>query len=210
MLLLTTIRGRNGGAGLTAASHSHERCPSSGVVSAIVAFVGPARYSASMTTTRRSARGFLSYAHGDRRLVEQLRRLMTPRLQIDRRVEFSVWSDDLILVGQLWDDEIRRAMAASDFALLLLSPTFLSRDCIRGVELPTLTASTTAVMPVGLRRVDFERSDAGGLEARQVFSWLDPRSGEHRWFAELGGENRERFCDRLAAEITERLLAPRP
>lgn len=164
-----------------------------------------------MMRGRRPARGFLSYAHQDRRLVDSLRRLMTPRLQIDRRIEFSVWSDEVILVGQPWDEEIRRAMANADFALLLLSPAFLSRGYIRTVELPILMASAaTAVMPVGLRRVDFDRCDAAGLEARQVFRWLDPRSGEHRWFSDLRGENRERFCDALAGEITESLLAATP
>ena len=144
-------------------------------------------------------------------MVEAFRRLLTPRLQIDRRIDFSVWSDDLILVGQPWDGEIRRAMAEADFALLLLSPAFLSRGYVRKVELPTLLAATaTAVMPVGLRRVDFDRCDAGGLEARQVYRWLDPRTADHRWFSELGGENRERFCDGLAAEISELLLAPTP
>lgn len=136
---------------------------------------------------------------------------MTPRLQIDRRLEFSLWADDLVLVGQPWDDTIRRAMAAADFALLLLSPTFLSRHYIRDVELPTLLGSPgTVVMPVGLRRVDFDRSDTGGLQSRQVFRWGDPRTGNHRWFSELGSENRERFCDALVAQITDRLLALTP
>lgn len=122
-----------------------------------------------------------------------------------------MWSDDVILVGQAWNEEIRQAMATANFALVLLSPALLSRHYIRTVELPTLMASTTtAVMPVGLRRIDFDRCDAGGLEAHQVFRWLDPRSGEYRWFAELAGENRERFCDALASEITQRLLVPRP
>jgi len=158
---------------------------------------------------RRPVRGFLSYAHADRRLVETFRRLLTPRLSIDRTVDFSLWSDDLVLVGQEWDAAIRRAMAAADFALILLTPVLLSRRYIHDVELPTLLASkATLVMPVGLRRVDFERCDAGGLEARQVFRWLDPGRGEHRWFAELAGENRERFCDTLASEMSQRLLAP--
>lgn len=163
-----------------------------------------------MPLGRRPARGFLSYAHRDRRLVESLRDRLTPRLRIDREIEFSVWSDDLILLGQRWDEAIRRAMAAADFALILLSPALLSRRYIQTIELPTLMASTaTVLLPVGLRRVDFGRCEAAGLEVHQVFRWLDPRSGEHRWFAELGGENRERFSDALASQISQRLLAPR-
>lgn len=162
----------------------------------------------------RKVRGFLCYAHADGRPVERLRALLGQRLAIARGLEISVWWDDHILLGQPWDDEIRAAIAAADFGLLAVSPALLGSSYIRRVEVAALTASPgPAVMPVGLHRVDSERSDLAGLDAGRIFRCRRPGrggSGEPSWFSELAGENRERFCDALAAEIVDRLLADRP
>ncbi len=156
-----------------------------------------------------TARGFLCYAHADRRLVDRFRRLLAPRLEILRGLEVSIWWDDHILVGQKWDEAIRRAINDADFGLLLVSPALLSRDYIRRVEIPgILTASGTAVMPVGLRRVDMARSDLQGLDPHQIFLYRDGKGGEPRWFAGLAGENPDRFCEQLAGQIVDRLLPP--
>ncbi len=152
-------------------------------------------------------RGFLSYAHRDRRLVHRFRQLLSPRLEIARDLRLSVWWDDDIRIGQRWDDEIRRAIEEADFGLLLVSPAFLSGDYIRRVEIPLLTSSPRAVvMPVGLQRVDFPRSDLQGLEVHQIFRYRSREGSEAKWFADLGGENPARFCDELAGQIIDRLL----
>ena len=157
----------------------------------------------------RSVRGFLSYAHADRRLVDRFRRLLAPRLELVRGLEVSIWWDDHILVGQKWDDAIRQGISDADFGLLLVSPALLSRDYIRRVEIPgMLTASGTAVMPVGLRHVDMARSDLQGLDPHQIFLYRDGKGGEPRWFAGLAGENPDRFCEQLAGQIVDRLLPP--
>ena len=157
-----------------------------------------------------TARGFLCYARADRRLVDRFRRLLAPRLAIVQDLDVSIWWDEHILVGGLWDDEIRRAIDEADFGLLLVSPALLSREYIRRVEIPALLASPgTKILPVGLRRVDFARSDLRGLDARQIFLWRDAK-GESRWFAGLAGENPERFCDALVAQIADLLLGSQP
>jgi len=157
-----------------------------------------------------TARGFLSYAHEDWRLVSRFRRLLGPRLGIARDLRVSVWWDADILLGQRWDDEIRRAIREADFGLLLLSPALLSRDYIRSVEIPALLAATGALMPVGLQRVDFLRSDLQGLDPHQVFLYRNGNDGQPRWFADLGGENPARFCDALAGQVVDQLIASRP
>lgn len=158
--------------------------------------------------TKRPVRGFLSYAHVDRPLVGRFRELLEPRLAIDRGLELSVWWDDDILVGQPWEDEIRRAIAAVEVGLLLLSPAFLSSEFIGRVEIPLLVRTPGAmVMPVGLQRIDLARSDLQGLDTHQIFRYRDGRYREPRWFADLAGQNPARFCDELAAQITKRLLA---
>jgi hypothetical protein len=121
-------------------------------------------------------------------------------------MKLSVWWDDRILIGQLWDEEIRRALSEADFGLVLVSPALLSRDYIRRVEIPALLAAPdTVLMPVGLQHVDLIRSDLQGLEAHQIFR-LRTDDGEPRWFADLGGQNPARFCDELAGQIADRLF----
>ena len=151
-------------------------------------------------------RGFLSYAHADGRLVRRFMNLLGPRLQVLGNLDLRVWSDTDLLVGQRWDDEIRNAIDAADFGLLLVSPALLTRDYIQRVEIPALlSAPGTVVMPVGLQRVDVVRSDLQGLEAHQIFLHRDEGGGEPKWFADLGGQNPARFCDALAAQIADRL-----
>lgn len=136
--------------------------------------------------TRRAFHGFLSYARADRRLVDRFRRLLGPRLEIVRDLDISVWWDNDVLLGQRWDEEIRSALSRAVFGLVLLSPTLLSRNYIRRVEIPALTAASgTAVMPVGLHQVDLVRSDLQGLDAHQIFRYDDGRHCEPRWFAGL-------------------------
>lgn len=156
-------------------------------------------------------RGFLSYAHADHRLVKRFRDLLGPRLGILRGSQVSVWWDHDILLGQRWDDEIRKAISQSAFGLLLVSPALLSRDYVRRVEIPSLlTASGTAVLPVGLQRVDLARSDLQGLDAHQIFLHHHGPDGDPKWFADLGGQNPARFCEELAAQIADRLLPSSP
>lgn len=161
---------------------------------------------AAVATARRPIRGFMSYAHADLPLVERFRSLLAPRLAIDRTWAYEVWWDADILVGRRWEDEIRRALAACDFGLLLVTPAFLSREYIRTVELPALVEGTDkVVVPVGLQYVDFARSDLRGLEQHQIFRFQGPTHREPQWFASLRAENPARFCDELARQLTERL-----
>jgi TIR domain-containing protein len=160
-----------------------------------------------MTTARRSVQGLVSYAHEDWPLVERFRRLLDKRLEIDRQLDFSLWADIDLLIGEPWDDRIQTAMATADFALLLLSPAFLSRPYITSVEIPTvLNNPRILVMPVGLQHVDLARSDLRGLDPHQIFLYRHPRSGRPRWFADLAGQNPARFCDELARQVAARCL----
>jgi hypothetical protein len=160
----------------------------------------------SAPAAKRQVRGFLSYAHRDARLVGRLRDLLGQRFEGLRGLAISVWWDEDILIGRAWDDEIRIALKEADFGLLLVSPALLSRDYIREVEIPALlNGPGPVVMPVGLRRVDFARSDLQGIDARQIFLYRTGPDRQGRWFADLAGENRERFCDALVAQIVDRL-----
>jgi hypothetical protein len=147
----------------------------------------------------------VSYAHEDRKLFDRFHRLLVPRLANDKHLDFSLWWDGEILVGDRWEERIREAIASADFSLLLVSPDYLSRRFIARVEVPAILVDPAMlVMPVGLQVVDFPRSDLQGLEAHQIFRLQIRGETELRFFAELNGPNPARFCNALAAQISVR------
>jgi hypothetical protein len=150
--------------------------------------------------------GFVSYAHEDARSVDAFMRLMRPRCGMQREVRLDGWWDRAILCGHGWRGEIDRALRECDFGLLLVSPSLLASSFIADNEIPALIASERPIFPVGLVRVDLARADLKGLDEYQL--QLLRRTGEvgGRWFTELGGANRDRFCDELVAAMVDRLL----
>ncbi len=157
-------------------------------------------------SSRSARRAFLCHAHDDRRRVQRFLQLLEPRLRVLRTVDVDVWSDHRLMLGRVWRAEIRAAIERADIGLVLVSPALLASDFVRTVELPALrTRLGDAVLPVGLQAVGFERSDLQGLEPRQFFLLPGGQNGHRRWFADLAGENRARFCLDLAAQVSDRL-----
>ncbi|MHC1767310.1 MAG: FxSxx-COOH system tetratricopeptide repeat protein [Verrucomicrobiia bacterium] len=78
---------------------------------------------------------FISYSRADR---EWLRRLQKHLKPYTNRIQVTPWSDDNIKPGQLWYEEIQKAIAATKLAVLLVSPDFLASDFIMKQELPLL------------------------------------------------------------------------
>ncbi len=151
--------------------------------------------------------GFVSYAHGDARLVDRFLALMSPRCAILRDPEIEHWCDRRILAGARWEDEITRAIDTCDFGLLCLTPRFLASPYITAVELPALL-ERGVVIPVVLQAVDLERADLRGLQRLQLFRYRPPSTSEQRAFRDCAAANAERFCDELVAHMAARLRVP--
>jgi hypothetical protein len=77
---------------------------------------------------------FVSYSHKDKRWLDEL----LTHLGSFRQLVIRTWSDKEIEAGQLWLDEIKRGIAASSAAVLLVTPNFLDSKFIRDEELPLL------------------------------------------------------------------------
>ena len=68
--------------------------------------------------------GFVSYARADAPLVDDFLKRMRLRCTTLRDLDVGDWSDDRIMVGQGWAEEIAGAVEFSDFGLLCVTHAF--------------------------------------------------------------------------------------
>ena len=148
--------------------------------------------------------GFVSYARADAPLVDDFLKRMRLRCTTLRDLDVGDWSDDRIMAGQGWAEEIAGAVEFSDFGLLCVTHAFLASEFVRAVELPALRAHDI-VIPVMLEPIDIALTDLRGLEDLQLFHHRLPGTRDRKAFSELAGTNRGRFCDELVAQIVARL-----
>jgi hypothetical protein len=78
---------------------------------------------------------FISYCHADTAWLDRLKIHLRPLV---RRTSLDLWDDSRISLGQAWHEEIDRALARADVAILLVSADFLASDFIVNNELPPL------------------------------------------------------------------------
>lgn len=76
---------------------------------------------------------FVSYAHEDRRWLEELTSFLAPWIRDGR---LALWDDSRIEVGAEWAKEIDDAMNEASVAVLLVTHRFLASDFIVKQELP--------------------------------------------------------------------------
>jgi hypothetical protein len=120
---------------------------------------------------------FVSYAHRDERLREELEKHLSP---LRRSALIETWHDRRITPGAELNTEIDQYLANADLVLLLISPDFINSDyCYRREMRAALrrhAKGQARVIPIILRPVDWARTPIGKLlatprDAKPVTTW---------------------------------------
>jgi hypothetical protein len=113
-----------------------------------------------------SLKVFLSYAHEDKAMKDDLRKFLT---NLSRSGKISVWQDCELIAGEEWDAGIKKALAAADIILLLISADFNASDYIWREELTTAMArhesGQARVIPILLRTCEWNDMPYARLQA---------------------------------------------
>lgn len=112
---------------------------------------------------------FISYSHSDQAPIDWRARLQLYLAQSRRSGGIDGWDDRRIAAGLAWRDEIGRALAGADAAILLVGPGFLSSPFIRDHELPPLLKANrergVAIFPLIVGWCHYAASVLGEFQA---------------------------------------------
>jgi tetratricopeptide (TPR) repeat protein len=131
----------------------------------------------SLTSATKPIELFISYAHRDQRLRDQLE---THLSSLKRDGFISTWHDRKIAAGEEWAGVINEHLNTAHIILLLVSSDFTASEYCNDVEvkraLERHTAGEAYVIPIILRRVDWRNAPFGKLQAlpenaKPVTSW---------------------------------------
>ena len=150
---------------------------------------------------------FLSWAHADHALKEDLVYRLTPRLKIAKKYDFIWWEDSLIYPGEEWKKGISSRFEESDYVVQLMSPAFLASDFIRNHEIPGCGKTPhKPTLPLMLKSVPLNGDyEFHGIDRHQIF-FLRSANGELKAYGDLRGDaQRNRFANEFVDAIIRRV-----
>ena len=146
---------------------------------------------------------FVSYAHANQELAGRFVAQFKEYTRPSKAYHYNIWLDTDLLVGENWDQEIKKALDKCDLGLLLISASFIGSNYITSVELNLL--KTKPVIPVLLWPVDFDRHDLKGLEEKQIFRYNKPGFLRPKAYGQCTAKQRIEFMLALFQQVEKRL-----
>ena len=150
---------------------------------------------------------FLSWAHADHALKEDLVSRLAPRLKNVKRHDFARWEDSQILAGVEWSEEIDSRFDESDYVIQLVSPAFLASDFIRDHEIPDRGKTPHKLtLPLMLKNVPLNGDyEFHGIDRHQIF-FLCGANGEPLAYGDLkGSAQKDRFANEFVDAVIRRV-----
>ena len=147
---------------------------------------------------------FLSWAHADHALKEDLVSRLTPRLKNVKKHNLDWWEDSLIISGEEWEEEIYSRFNEGDYIVQLVSHSFLASDFIRDHEIPGLGKTPRKpILPLMLKSVPLNGDyEFHGIDKHQIF-FLRGANGKPRVYGDL---RRDTQKDRFANEFVNTII----
>jgi len=144
---------------------------------------------------------FLSYAHNDKSVKQRFTDELKARLAISRHFQFVLSSDNDLLCGDTWHDELQDRLSRCNYGILLLSNRFLASTYIQKHEIPLLQDKC---FPVALKPIDIDNLETHGLDHRQIFFFEQTKP-----FQKVSGANLSQFINDFVEEIEKSILKQR-
>jgi hypothetical protein len=130
---------------------------------------------------------FVSYSHKDRKYLRSNSLMGALEGLKAEGVEF--WTDQAIATGNKWDEEIKRRIAESDIALVLVSQAYLDSSYCKNTEIRSFLIEEEKrgliIFPIMLSRCEYERHE--WLKSRQFIPSDNKNIEEHYGRAERRG-----------------------
>jgi len=136
------------------------------------------------STAGESVEIFVSYAHEDEKLFEELKKQLE---NLRRQKLIDTWHDRKIVPSQNWSNEIDDHINSAKIILLLISPDFMASDycyeveMTRAIERHESDEDKAHVVPIILRPVDWQGAPFSSIQALPknalpITSWEDQDS----------------------------------
>ncbi len=137
---------------------------------------------------------FISYSHKD---LDFLNRLMIHLKPLDKAGVIETWVDTNLKAGDLWKEEIERALKQANVAILLVSADFMASEFIVENELPPLLekAATegTRIIPVIVKHCRFSRD--------KNLSRFQTINNPQKPLISMSEDEREKVYDEIAMQV---------
>ena len=143
-------------------------------------------------------RAFISYSHNDK---EYLDRLLIHLKPLEKNGLIDIWQDSKIKTGELWKDEIDKALSKTNIVILMISADFMASDFIVNNELPPLLSKAevkgTKIVPVVLSHCRFSREP--------TLNRFQAANSPDKPLSIMTKNEREAIYDKVASEIEDAL-----